>query len=300
MEMLAEFGSRITRLRRNLGFSRAELAVRSGLSARFLADVESGHGNISLNKLASLCQALDLEPAALLDGLATTNGKKKTPRAQLYSGIFSMIQQCNEKQLRELDSMLTRLLKQKQSTIALIGLRGAGKTTVGKRLAAELKWRFVELDDLIEKAAGLTLQNIFELHGEDYYRRLEEEVLVDLFSQQKNVVLATGGGIVMRTETYDLLQRHCWIVWLKADPKDHWNRVLKQDPRPMRNYPDAFGQLQSLLHRRESLYARADLAVDTSTLGIQRSVAAILHGRKEARNKSLRNAERELHLTHAP
>src|SRR5262249_16915579 len=137
------------------------------------------------------------------------------------------------------------------SCIALIGLRGAGKTTIGKKVASALRWKFVELDDRIEKTAGLTLQNIFEVHGEEYYRRLEREVLLDFLNDSKRAVLATGGGIVTREETYDLLRRHCVTFWLKAAPEDHWNRVLHQDPRPITNYPNAFTQLQNLLERRE-------------------------------------------------
>ncbi len=187
-----------------------------------------------------------------------------------------MLLQCDQDQLKELHGWLTSLLDQRRQLIALIGLRGAGKTTIGKKLANSLKWEFVELDERIEKAAGLTLQNIFEMHGEEYYRRLEQEVLLDLILRQRRAVVATGGGIVMRNETYDLLQRNCRIIWLKALPEDHWNRVLQQDPRPMTNFPDAFTQLQNLLERREPLYSRADSVINTSLLGIQGSVKQIL------------------------
>ena len=187
-----------------------------------------------------------------------------------------MLQDCDEDQLRELHQSVATLLDQRKNFIALIGLRGAGKTTIGKKLARKLKWQFVELDERIEKAAGFDLQNIFEVHGEDYYRRLEQQVLLDLIVNQKQAVIATGGGIVMRDETYEVLRRNCRIIWLKARPEDHWNRVLQQDPRPMTNYPDAFAQLQNILQRREPLYARADSVVNTSELGIQGSVKQIL------------------------
>jgi XRE family aerobic/anaerobic benzoate catabolism transcriptional regulator len=272
MKILEELGMRISHLRHQKGFSREELARRAHLSPRFLADVEAGHGNISLNKLSGLCKALNVPPSLLLTGMM----QGTDTRSRLLDSIFSMMNQCDPKQLKDLHQWLSTLLQQKQELIALIGLRGAGKTTIGKKLAAALKWEFVELDERIEKAAGLTLQNIFEVHGEEYYRKLEQDVLLDLILQQKRAVVATGGGIVMRNETFDLLEKHCRIIWLKAKPEDHWNRVLKQDPRPMTNYPDAFAQLQNLLQGREPLYARADTVIDTSALGIQASVKEII------------------------
>jgi XRE family transcriptional regulator, aerobic/anaerobic benzoate catabolism transcriptional regulator len=272
MNILAELGDRISELRRQKGISREELARRAHLSLRFLADVESGRGNISMNKFAGLCRALSIPPSLLLTGMM----RGHDTRSRFFDSILSMMNRCDPKQLKELHQWLSALLHQKKEFVALIGLRGAGKTTIGKKLASALKWDFVELDERIEKAAGLTLQNIFEVHGEEYYRRLEQEVLLDLILQQKRAVVATGGGIVMRDETYDLLERHCRIIWLKAKPEDHWNRVLKQDPRPMTNYPDAFAQLQNLLQGREPLYARADCVIDTSALGIQGSVKEII------------------------
>jgi XRE family transcriptional regulator, aerobic/anaerobic benzoate catabolism transcriptional regulator len=273
MDILIRFGRRVGELRRKKGFSRDDLARRARLSARFLADVETGRGNISINKLAGLCRALNTSPSLLLSGLVPYGDAE----SKLYDSIQSMIHQCDRAQLKQLQQWLSSQLNQKQRLIALIGLRGAGKTTIGKRLAGALKWEFVELDEQIERAAGLTLQNIFEVHGEDYYRKLEQEVLLDLILRRKRAVIATGGGIVMRNETYDLLQRNCRIIWLKAKPEDHWNRVLQQDPRPMRNYPDAFTQLQNLLQRREPLYARAEAVIDTSAVGIQGSVKQILN-----------------------
>jgi XRE family transcriptional regulator, aerobic/anaerobic benzoate catabolism transcriptional regulator len=232
-----ELGSSVAGLRRKKGISRVALAQKAGLSARFLADVEAGRGNISLLRLSRLCAALEVPMATLIASLSHAK-----------------------------DSRM----------IALIGLRGAGKTTIGKKIATRLRIPFVELDELIEKAAGLTLQNIFEVHGEEYYRRLEHEVLLDYLTKGRPSVLAAGGGIVTREETYELLQRHCQVVWLKADPVDHWNRVLRQDPRPMANDPNAMDQLQSILRRREPLYSRADFVIDTSKLGIAGSVRQLL------------------------
>src|SRR5262245_34745700 len=236
MHLLEQLGKKIAASRRARKMSRAELADRAGLSARFLAQVEAGRGNIAFSRLYDICVALG-EPMASLVGAL--------PDAQ-RSG--------------------------QSRVLALVGLRGAGKTTIGKKAASRLKKNFVELDALIEDAAGLTLPNIFEVHGEEYYRVLEHNVLASFLDKKPSAVLATGGGLVTRPDTYDLLRRNCVTIWLKARPSDHWNRVLQQDPRPMRGDPNAMEQLQSLLYRREPLYALADYTLDTSELGLQRSV----------------------------
>jgi XRE family aerobic/anaerobic benzoate catabolism transcriptional regulator len=236
MDLLGQLGKRVTELRREKGVSREHLARKAGLSPRFLANVESGHGNIAFSRLNDLCGALEVSLATFVSSLAAEDRRP----------------------------------------LALIGLRGAGKTTLGKKVAARLHWKFVELDERIEKAAGLRLQNIFEVHGEEYYRKLEYDVLQQVLSQKQPCVIAAAGGMVTRDETYRLLQQRCRTVWLRADPQDHWNRVLQQDPRPMRNYPNAMKQLQTLLAGREPLYARADYTVHTSSLNIKQSVDQIL------------------------
>jgi XRE family aerobic/anaerobic benzoate catabolism transcriptional regulator len=149
--------------------------------------------------------------------------------------------------------------------IALLGLRGAGKTTIGKQLARRLHVRFVELDRRIEKAADMSLGELFSLYGEEHYRRLERESLSHVLAENRSIVLATGGGIVASPDTYALLQKHATTVWLRATPEDHWNRVVRQgDRRPMADHPQAMADLRSLLAAREPLYARADRTVDTT------------------------------------
>ena len=237
MDLLQEMGERLTELRHKKGYSRQALAKRAGLSTRFLVEVESGRGNIAISRLAALCDALDVPIVSLFAALPSCKERKK---------------------------------------LALIGLRGAGKTTIGKKVAAKLKWQFIELDEWIEKAAGLTLQNIFEVHGEDYYSRMEREVLQQLVAKDEPMVIAAGGGIVTREETFALLRQNCLTIWLKADPKDHWDRVLQQDPRPMANYPNAMEQLKNILQMREPLYSLADFQIDTSERGITGSVRQII------------------------
>ena len=186
--------------------------------------VEPGEGNISVRKLAGLAEALGTTPAALLTAPADPG----------------------------------------PPTIALLGLRGAGKTTIGRRLAKRMRLKFVELDQRIEKAAGLTLPEIFALHGESYYRRLERETLERVLDEGP-LVLATGGGLPTSPDTWSLLKRRALTVWLRAQPEDHWNRVVQQgDKRPMADNPQAMAELRRLLAAREPIYAQAHHTVDTT------------------------------------
>jgi XRE family transcriptional regulator, aerobic/anaerobic benzoate catabolism transcriptional regulator len=225
--LLGGLARRARELRAEHGLTLKELARRSGLSPRFLVQVESGHGNISVRKLAGLAAALGTTAAGLLAGLGDRGARLPL--------------------------------------VALLGLRGAGKSTVGRRLARRLRVPFVELDRRVEEAAGLTLSEIFALHGEDYYRRLERDALARLIAEARPLVLATGGGLVASRITYSTLLRRTLTVWLRASPEDHWNRVVQQgDRRPMADHPQAMAELRRLLQSREPLYARAAHTVDTS------------------------------------
>jgi XRE family aerobic/anaerobic benzoate catabolism transcriptional regulator len=232
--LLTGLGRRVRELRGEQGLTLQELAARSDLSPRFLVQVESGEGNISVRKLAGLARALGTTPSSLLSDPGETG----------------------------------------PSTIALLGLRGAGKTTIGRRLARRLHVPFVELDQRIEKAAGLTLDEIFALHGEAYYRRLERETLERVL-EEGPLVLATGGGLPASPETWALLKRRALTVWLRARPEDHWNRVVQQgDRRPMADNPQAMAELRSLLAAREPLYAQAEHTIDT-TRGVAQTAAEV-------------------------
>lgn len=222
--LLARLGERARRLRLEQHLTLRELSERSGVSLRFLLQVESGRANISVGRLADIAASLGTSPAALLS-------ESEQPRP----------------------------------IVALLGLRGAGKTTVGRKLAKKRRVPFVELDTQIEQSAGLALREIFSLHGEEYYRRLEREALAELVQRATPMVVAAGGGIVASPESMQLLGRHAVTVWLKAAPEEHWSRVVHQgDRRPMENQPQAMDALRALLARREPLYARADIAIDTT------------------------------------
>jgi len=270
---LIELGRRVSALRRDRGMSREELARRAGLSGRFLAEVEAGRGNIAFSRLLDLCTALGVPLAVLA---AEVDPSERSRAAGPLAAILSILGRSSPLELEAAHRWLAARKQSRASMIALIGLRGAGKTTLGPRVAARLRTRFVELDERIEKLAGLRLQHIFELHGEEYYRRVEFESLRELLAAGKRGVVATGGGIVTRAPTYDLLRARTLTVWLKANPRDHWNRVLEQDPRPMANYPNAFEQLEKLLRLREPLYAQADFTVDTTALGVEDAVEAVV------------------------
>jgi XRE family aerobic/anaerobic benzoate catabolism transcriptional regulator len=217
MKQLEQFGRRVLELRHELGATRAQLAAGAGLSPRFLADVESGRGNISLTRFLDLCVALGVPPPVLAASLpfpliSLTGGSlAHSARHRRYASILSMLNSSSSEQLDEIHIWLSRHLATHEQSVALIGLRGAGKTTIGQKTATRLRWKFVELDQLIEQKSGLTLQDIFEVHGEEYYRHLEHEIVLEFLKERKQVVMATGGGIVTRQATFDLLRQNFLI-----------------------------------------------------------------------------------------
>jgi XRE family aerobic/anaerobic benzoate catabolism transcriptional regulator len=234
---LATVGQRVRGAREQRSWSRRELSQRSGVSERFLAQLETGQGNISLIRFAEVAAALGTTPAELLAGATAKDGSRP---------------------------------------IALLGVRGAGKSTIGIRLARRLGVPFVEIDQRIEQTAGLRLAEIFELHGEAYYRRLEREVLARLLNDGDAMVVATGGSIVNDPANFALIADRARTVWLKARPEDHWDRVVQQgDRRPMDGNQHAFAELRALLAAREGLYARAQHVIDTSGRSVDDVVEAL-------------------------
>jgi XRE family aerobic/anaerobic benzoate catabolism transcriptional regulator len=233
--LLSQIGARVRSRRTIMGWTLQEVAERSSVSTRFLSDLESGKGNISVARLADVARALDVPLVSLVPS--------------------------EEKQ---------------QPIVALVGLRGAGKSTIGKSLAKHLRTRLLELDGLIEKQANLSLAELFSLHGEGYYKRLAYDVLLKLVAQNEPIVIATGGSIVTDPESWQLLKRRTHTVWLKATPEDHWKRVLGQgDTRPMANRTGAMAELRSILSQRSPLYAEAAQTIDTSSLRVADAVRMI-------------------------
>lgn len=238
--LIRAIGRRLRALREEQGLSLSAVARDAGVSRRYLTEAEAGRANPSVLVLARLAVALGQPLAVLVD---------------------------------------VPLRARASERVALVGLRGAGKSTVGRALALELEAPFVELDERVERLAGLTLAEIFDLHGTAAYRRFEAEALEEVLAEGERVVLATGGSIVTSGRTYQRLLETCRTVWLRATPDQHYARVLAQgDHRPMANRPRAMDELEALLRQREGLYRRAELEVDTSGLEPHHVVEVVLGG----------------------
>jgi len=237
-DLLRRLGRSIRALREARGLSVADLSRRAGLSTRFVTEIQAGRGNVSIVRLSALASALGTTASRIV---AEAESDGRAPRLA-----------------------------------ALLGVRGAGKSTIGPKVAARLGIEFLELDRLVEAEAGLSLADIFATHGEAYFRRLEVAVLRRLVADRRSAVLATGGGIVENAEAWALLEEHATTVWLSASVEAHWSRVVRQgDPRPMAGRPAAKAELRRLLKRREPLYRRARHRVDTARLGVEGSARSI-------------------------
>ncbi len=237
------------------------LATYSGVSERFLAQLESGQGNASILVLRQIARALRIPTAPLLGEFE--NESADFMRATEY------LRRLDPDRLRKAREILEERLGEADSPtrsdrIALIGLRGAGKSTVGAMLAKKLDVPFLELDGLIEQARGLPLSEIFDVYGRNGFRQFERDSLEQVLAKYPRFVLATGGSLVSEQATYDRLRLACYVVWLRAAPEDHMKRVIAQgDMRPMAHNPEAMSDLRGILTLREPLYRFADLTIDT-------------------------------------
>lgn len=272
---LAELGARVRAWRARRGMTRKQLAADSGLSERFLADVEGGKGNVSINSLEAAARALNI---TLLDLL------QDAPRPAL-ARLHGLVSRLEDPQLDQAYSLLAATFgltdaQGREQRIALVGLRGAGKTTLGAQLAADRGVPFVELDREIEREAGTSMNEILLLHGQAGYRRYERRALLRIAEEhQDGVVMTTGGSIVSERETFDLLQSHFYCVWVKASPEEHMTRVVAQgDMRPFtaahgeNAMAEALEDIRRILASREALYARADAVVDTAARTVKQSL----------------------------
>ncbi|MBK8938952.1 MAG: helix-turn-helix domain-containing protein [Polyangiaceae bacterium] len=246
LALLAAVGLNVRQRRLDLAMTVRELAQRSGLSERFLVALEGGQANVSVVRLAEVADALGVPLVQLLP----------TPRD-------------------------TYRVPQNPPTLplplALVGLRGAGKSTVGARAAARLGVPFIELDERIAARAGMSPGEIFDVHGVDFYRRVEREELERVLAEEPACVLATAGSLVTQSATFERLLAAARVVWLKATPQDHFSRVLAQgDTRPMRDREDAMQELEAILRARRALHERAHHIVDTSALGLSRAVSSVV------------------------
>lgn len=259
---LAATGRRLRRLRSLRGVTRRDLARRSGVSERYIAQIEAGAGNISILLLRRIARPLGV-------GLAEILGDSPEPSAERRL-LEQLVADLPESALAEARALLAERFGRpppgpRAARIALIGLRGAGKSTLGAALAKRLGVAFVELDAEVEREGGSDLADIFARHGQEGFRRLERAALSRLVASGQPMVIAAGGGIVADAATYALLLDSCVTVWLRARPEEHMARVLAQgDTRPMRDNRDAMADLRAILAAREELYAKADIELDTS------------------------------------
>ena len=271
---LGELGARVRAWRARRGMTRRALASDSGLSERFLADVESGKGNVSINSLELAARALNISILELL---------QDAPRPAL-ARAHGLLARLDDTQLDQACGLLGNTFglsdaMGREQRVALIGLRGAGKSTLGSQLAVDRGVPFIELDREIEREAGTSMNEILLLHGQAGYRRYERRALFRIAEDHDNgVVMTTGGSIVSERETFDLLQSRFYCVWLKASPEEHMARVVAQgDMRPFTTTKgataEAMEDLRRILSSRELLYARADAVVDTAARTVRQSLA---------------------------
>lgn len=268
---LRALGEHIRDLRVRRGMPRAILARDSGVSLRYLAQLESGEGNISIVRLRQVAQAM----AIPLEDIVRV-GPEQAPELTLLVQYLSRLPPAQLGEAREL-LLGTFEKKGRRHRIALVGLRGAGKTTLGKMLAAHLDVPFIELADEIKRLAGMTLPEVFSLYGQSAYRRYEQRSLQAVIDTYDRFVLSAGGSIVTEAATFDKLLTYCHTIWLKASPSDHMARVVAQgDRRPMSDNSEAMKDLERILAGREPMYMKADATVNTSAGDLQQSFAELL------------------------
>ncbi|MGE3775189.1 MAG: helix-turn-helix transcriptional regulator [Gammaproteobacteria bacterium] len=270
--MLARIGARVRETRAGRGMTRKLLATHSQISERYLAQLEAGLANPSIVVLSKLAEALGMDIADLLEA--------RRPEAIEIGLITQLLKRAPAGTLDAIRTRLTQELGRdgdaRRGRIALVGLRGAGKTTLGTRLARELGVPFVELDGEIERSAGISLSEIFLLHGQAGFRRHERRCLEAIIDAHPRCVIATGGSLVTEAATLDLLLSNCLTVWLKAAPEEHMARVVAQgDTRPMAGNQEAMDDLKRILDARGALYAQADRVVDTAGQDPEESYASL-------------------------
>ena len=271
-DLLTLLGKRVRELRARRGVTRKQVSQDADVSERHLAELESGEGNISVVLLQRIARALG-EPIANLFAPQT----EETSERRL---IQRFLERLPEHRLEDVMSRLMRDFgqeeKMRKMRIALIGMRGAGKSALGSMLAKEIGNRFVELDSEIEKDTGMPLSEIFSLYGQPGFRAIEKRTLERVLKESERAVISVGGGVVSEEETFDFLLSHCYTVWIKARPEEHMSRVMAQgDFRPMAANSQAMEDLRRILEAREPLYRKADLLLDTSGASVEESFAKL-------------------------
>ena len=270
---LKQVGELVRVTRAGRGMTRRILAQASGVSERYLADLERGIGNASLLVLKQVADAMGVS----VTDLVSAPQRRTTALTQLIAQLDMLEQDQIAALQRHLTTQGTASVPRPTGRIALIGMRGAGKTTIGRAVAAKLAVPFVELDSEIERLAGMELAEIFAVQGQAVFRRLEHRALENVIEQHEAAVIATTGSLVTESAAYALLRSRCYVVWLSAAPEQHMARVTAQgDLRPMADNPQAMDDLKAILESRAPLHALADAAIDTTDVGLDEAAAALL------------------------
>jgi len=268
---LAALGERVRGWRARRGMTRKQLARDSGVSERYLAQLEGGRGNVSILLLRQIAAAMNTPLEELLRA-------GPEPPAELAL-LTQRLRRLSPEQLDEARALIARRFgadADRRGRIALIGLRGAGKSTLGAALAKRLRVPFVQLDQMVEEAAGMRLDEVFDLLGQPGFRRLERQALERAVAAHPRMVLEAGGGVAAEAATYERLLAACFTVWLRARPEQHMARVAAQgDLRPMAGSREAMADLKRILEVREALYGKADAQLDTSGLGVKEALEAL-------------------------
>jgi XRE family aerobic/anaerobic benzoate catabolism transcriptional regulator len=268
--LLQALGLRMRTLRARRGMTQRALSERSGVSERYIAQFEAGGGNVSILVLHRVGKALGIPIAELV--------ADKADIPPDLAALYAILARLDGARLAGARHVLADWVGQaadplRASRVALIGLRGAGKSSLGQGLAARRGVPFIELDHEVERQSGMDLRDIFEIHGQDGFRRLERQVLETVLAGNSPMVLAAGGGIVAEEPTLDLLLSRCLTVWVRTSPEEHMQRVVTQgDDRPMRDNGNAMADLRAILASRESLYARADMVLDNEGRTLEESL----------------------------
>jgi XRE family aerobic/anaerobic benzoate catabolism transcriptional regulator len=284
---LRRLGEKVRTMRSRRGMSRKVLARHSDVSERYLAQLEAGEGNCSIQLLRRIADAMSVPVADLVD-----DRPERPLESMLLEQFLGRLSPSEVAEAREL--LIGRFggpsTAMRRDRIALIGLRGGGKSTIGALLAQSLGVPFVELDRVIEQKSGMPLGEMIEMFGQEMFRRAERTALESVLQDNPRLVLATGGGLVTEPATYELLLTSCMTVWVRADPDAHMQRVIAQgDLRPMADNARAMDDLVSILKSREPLYAKADIVLDTAGKAPARSadeLAATLGTQEKPRRKS--------------
>ncbi|TMJ86495.1 MAG: helix-turn-helix domain-containing protein [Alphaproteobacteria bacterium] len=268
---LEQLGQRVRTMRALRGMSRKVLAKVSGISERYIAQLESGKGNVSIVLLRRVSNAI----GAHLEDIIPAS--EPSPD---WAVIRDLLRKATPTQIAQAKDVLAgqgvAAQRRTFAGIALIGLRGAGKSTLGKMLAKKIGWDFVELNKEIEAQNGLSVAEIIALYGQEGFRRMEQAALEQLLARKELMVLATGGGIVSEPLSFELILSSFYTIWVKAEPEEHMARVRRQgDLRPMADDRSAMAELRSILKSREPLYARASAVVDTSGLSVDAAAAGL-------------------------